>query len=345
MSLATDLIAQLINDEGPMADLRRRAARSASTLVLPEGEDPRVVAAALALREFGLARPLLIGDPATVRAEISGQGADPGQFEVIARDDARVDAVVDLLLERRKDKGLSVPAARELAQSSVILGAGLVALGVADAMVAGTRHPTAQVVRAGLWCVGPAPGIRTVSASFLMLPPDGRHPLLFADSAIIIAPDEDQLVEIGLASAKTWTALFGSAPRIAALSFSTKGSAHHPAAVRMSAVAARLADHGLIADGELQADAALVADVARDKAPGSAIAGDADVLLFPDLQSGNIAYKLVQRLGGWRAVGPLVQGLARPVFDLSRGCDASEIVDTAVIAILSAAADTREEKK
>jgi phosphate acetyltransferase len=345
VSLATDLIGQLINDEGPMAELRQRAARSGSTLVLCEGEDPRVVAAALALRELGLARSLLIGDPAMVRAEISGQGADPGQFEVIATDDSRTEAVADLLVDRRSQKGLTLPAARKLAQSPVILGAGLVALGVADAMVAGARHPSAQVIRAGLWCVGPAPGIRTVSGSFLMLPPDGRRPLLFADSAILIEPDEDQLVDIGRASAATWTALFGSAPRIATLSFSTKGSADHPAAARMSAVAARLVGHGLVADGELQADAALVVEVARDKAPGSAIAGDADVLLFPDLQSGNIAYKLVQRLGGWRAVGPLVQGLARPVFDLSRGCDASEIVDTAAIAILSAAAGSREERK
>ena len=345
MSLATDLIGQLINDEGPMAELRLRAARSGSTLVLCEGQDPRVVAAALVLRELGLVRSLFIGDPAMVRAEISGQGADPGQFEVIAKDDSRTEAVADLLVDRRSQKGLTLPAARKLAQSPVILGAGLVALGVADAMVAGARHPTAQVVRAGLWCVGPAPGIRTVSGSFLMLPPDGRRPLLFADSAILIEPDEDQLVDIGRASAATWTALFGSAPRIPTLSFSTKGSADHPSAARMSAVAARLVGHGLVADGELQADAALVVEVARDKAPGSAIAGDADVLLFPDLQSGNIAYKLVQRLGGWRAVGPLVQGLARPVFDLSRGCDASEIVDTAAIAILSAAAGTREERK
>ena len=342
MSLATDLLAQLVTDEGPMARLRQRAARSAKTLVLCEGEDPRVIAAALVLRELGLARPLLIGDPGEVRSGISDQGADPGRFEVIALDDPRAEAVAGLLFERRMHKGLTLSVAREQMRSPVMMGAGLVALGVADAMVAGARHPTAEVIRAGLWCVGPAPGIRTVSGSFLMLPPDDRHPLLFADSAINIEPDEDQLVDIGRASAATWTALFQSAPRIAALSFSTRGSADHPAAARMSSVAARLAEHGLIADGELQVDAALVPEVAGDKAPGSAVAGDADVLLFPDLQSGNIAYKLVQRLGGWRAVGPLVQGLAAPVFDLSRGCDASEIVDTAVIAILGAAANAGE---
>jgi len=345
VSLATDLIARLIADEGPMADLRQRGARLGKSVVLCEGEDPRVVAAALALRELGLARPLLIGDPGRVREEISGQGADPGLFEVIATKDSRTAAVAELVFERRKSRGLKKAAAEEFARSPLPFGAGLVALGAADAMVAGALHPTAQVIRAGLWCVGLAPGIRSVSGSFLMLPPDGRRPLLFADSAVMIEPDEDQLVDIGRASAATWTALFGTAPRIAALSFSTKGSAEHPAAARMSAVAERLVEHGLAADGELQADAALDAGVARLKAPHSAIAGEADVLLFPDLQSGNIAYKLVQRLGGWRAVGPLVQGLARPVFDLSRGCDASEIVDTVVISVLSAGAQTGEESK
>jgi len=346
VSLATDLIARLIVDEGPMADLRKRAAHRASSVVLCEGEDQRVVAAALALRELGLARPLLIGDPGAVRAEISDQGADPGLFEVLGTDDVRTEAVAGLLFERRRQRGLKKAAAQELARSPLLFGAGLVGLGLVDAMVAGALHPTAQVIRAGLWCVGLAPGIRSVSGSFLMLPPpDGRRPLLFADSAVIIEPDEDQLVDIGRASAATWMALFGSAPRIAALSFSTKGSAEHPAAARMSAVAARLVGHGLVADGELQADAALVAEVARNKAPESTIAGEADVLLFPDLQSGNIAYKLVQRLGGWRAVGPLVQGFARPVFDLSRGCDGSDIVDTVVISVLSATAQIREEGK
>lgn len=160
--------------------------------------------------------------------------------------------------------------------------------------------------------------------------------LLFADAAIVVEPDEDQLVEIGLASARTWRALFGTEPRVAALSFSTRGSADHPAAARMARVAERLREAGLVADGELQVDAALDESIAESKAPLSPVSGRADVLLFPDLQSGNIGYKLVQRLGRYRAVGPLVQGLARPVFDLSRGCAASEIVDTAAIALLSA---------
>jgi phosphate acetyltransferase len=203
-------------------------------------------------------------------------------------------------------------------------------------MVAGAVAPTADVIRAGLWCVGCAEGIRTVSGAFLMLSPDERPPLLFADSAVVVEPDEDQLMDIARASARTWRALFGEEPRMAALSFSTKGSAGHPAAARMARLAGRLAGEGFTVDGELQVDAALVPEVAESKAPGGPVAGRADVLLFPDLQAGNIGYKLVQRLGGWRAVGPLVQGLARPVFDLSRGCSASEVVDTACIATLSA---------
>jgi phosphotransacetylase len=169
-----------------------------------------------------------------------------------------------------------------------------------------------------------------------MLPPDGGRPLLFADSAVVVEPDDAQLLDIARSSARMWESLFAGSPRIAALSFSTKGSADHPAARRMAALADRLVGEGFMADGELQVDAALVPEVAATKAPKSTISGRADVLLFPDLQSANIGYKLVQRLGGWRAIGPLVQGLARPVFDLSRGCSALEIVDTACIAVLGA---------
>ncbi len=337
MSTATDLIAQLVGEEGPAAVLRARAARAGRSVVLCEGEDERVVAAALGLREMGLARPVLLGDPARVREQILNQGGDPGAFEVQGPDDPRLAAVAARILERRLHKGMQELAAKELASMPIFHGAGLVALGAVDAMVAGAVHSTAEVLRAGLWCVGPAAGIHTVSGSFLMLGPEGSRPLLFADSAVVVKPDEQQLVQIGLSSAETWRALFGTEPRLAALSFSTHGSSDHPAAARMARVAGQLREHGLQADGELQVDAALVQAVCAAKAPRSPVAGQADVLLFPDLQSGNIAYKLVQRLGHYRAIGPLVQGLARPVFDLSRGCDASEVVDTAVIAVLAAA--------
>lgn len=337
MSRATDLIGALVRDTGPTAALRSRAAAAGRSVVLCEGEDPRVVAAALALIELGLARPLLLGDAARIRALAAAEGADPGRVEVLDPTPARTGPVAELLLRRRSHRGLQAAEAEEIARQPLFLGAGLVALGAVDAMVAGAVHPTSEVMRAGLWCVGPAPGLRTVSASFLMIPPDGGRCLLFADSAVVVEPDEDQLVDIGRASAATWRALFATEPRLAALSFSTRGSADHEAARRMARVAARLAEEGILADGELQADAALVEEVGRVKAEGSPVAGRADILLFPDLQAGNIGYKLVQRLAGYRAVGPLVQGLARPVFDLSRGCSAEEIVDTAAIAVLAAA--------
>jgi phosphate acetyltransferase len=335
LSLATDLIGELVRDGSAVAPLRERAAAARRTVVFSEGEDERVVAASLALRELGLARPLLLGDPASIRAEIARQGADPGTIEVVALAEMASE-VEQLLLERRANKGLQPADAKRLAMDPVMKGAALVALGRADAMVGGAVAATADVIRAGLWCVGCAGGVRTVSGSFLMLPPDGGRPLLFADSAVVVEPDDAQLLDIARSSARMWESLFAGTPRIAALSFSTKGSADHPAARRMAAIADRLSAEGFMADGELQVDAALVPAVAATKAPQSTISGRADVLLFPDLQSANIGYKLVQRLGGWRAIGPLVQGLARPVFDLSRGCSASEIVDTACIAVLGA---------
>lgn len=335
MSGATDLIGGLIRDRSIMAGIRERAAAAARTVVFAEGEDARIVAAALAMRELGLARPVLVGDPAAVRAAVAAQGADPAAVEVIDPE-ATADRVAGFLFERRAHKGLQDTESKQLARIPSIVAATTVAQGGADAAVAGAVAPTAEVVRAGLWCVGCAEGIRTVSGSFLMVAPEGDRALLFADSAVVVEPDDDQLLDIARASARTWKSLFHDEPRIAALSFSTKGSADHPAARRMASIAARLADEGLRADGELQVDAALVEAVAARKAPGSPISGRADVLLFPDLQSGNIGYKLVQRLGGWHAVGPLLQGFARPVFDLSRGCSAAEVVDTACIAALGA---------
>jgi phosphate acetyltransferase len=336
MSLATEVIGQLVADKGPMAEIRRRAAARAASVVLCEGEDKRVVAAALALRELGIARPVLLGRAAAIRSLILAEGADPGSVEILqASDDLRATAA-EFMFERRGNKGLERVQSKSLATDPLFLGASLVGLGRVDAMVAGATRSTADVVRAGLWCVGAAEGIRTVSGSFLMLPPKSGRPLLFADSAVVIEPDADQLVDIAQASAAMWRALFGTEPGIAALSFSTQGSADHPNARKMALVAERLRECGLRADGELQVDAALVEEIAAAKVKGSEVAGRADVLLFPDLQAGNIGYKLVQRLGGWRAVGPLVQGLDRPVFDLSRGCTASEIVDTVSIATLTA---------
>lgn len=340
MSGAAELIAKLARNDDPTAELRARAAARGGSVVFPEGHDERIVAAALALRELGLARPLLLGDVAAIRAAIAAEGADPGAVEVAdPAQDPRAEAIAVHLHQRRGAKGLDLEKARVTARDPLHFGAGLVALGVVDAMVAGAVNATGDVIRAALWNVGLAAGIDVVSGSFLMMPPHGHvfsRPLLFADCAVVPMPTEDQLVGIGLASAQTWQGLMGTTPRLACLSFSTKGSADHDAARTMARVADRLRAAGVLADGELQLDAALVPGVGERKAPGSDVAGRADILLFPDLQSGNIGYKLVERLGGFHAVGPLVQGLARPVFDLSRGCNAQAVVDTAAIAVLTA---------
>lgn len=335
---AVELIKSLASDQGTLASLRRRAAERGATVVLPEGEDPRMIAAALALREMGIVRPLLLGDPSTIRAAIGDAGADPGALEVASpADDPRHDAVAAHLLERRAHKGMTEEKAAEFARDPLHFGAALVAKGVAHAMVAGAVNATGDVLRAALWNVGLADGIDVVSSSFLMLPPAGHpldRPLLFADPAVVPEPTEDQLVSIGASAATTWTGLFDGTPRVACLSFSTKGSADHPAAERMRRVAERLRDRGIEADGELQLDAALIESIGQRKAPGSPVAGRADILLFPDLEAGNIGYKIAERLGRYHAVGPLVQGLAKPVFDLSRGCNAAAIVDTVAIAAL-----------
>jgi phosphate acetyltransferase len=337
---AVELVTALAREDDPTAALRRRAAARGGRVVFPEGHDERVLAAAIALRELGIARPLLLGDPARLREAIAAEGAEPGALEIAdPATDPRASEIAAHLHRRRGAKGLSAEAASVAARDPLHFGAGLVALGVVDAMVAGAVNATGDVIRAALWNVGLAPGIDVVSGSFLMMPPIG-HPfaraLLFADAAVVPEPTEEQLVGIGLASVRTWKGLMGTDPLVACLSFSTHGSADHPAAQKMARVAERLRARGVHADGELQLDAAIVADVGARKAPQSTVAGRADILLFPDLEAGNIGYKLTERLGGFHAVGPLVQGLARPVFDLSRGCSAQAIVDTAAIALLTA---------
>ncbi len=300
------------------ADLLRRAAARRPRVVLPEGGDPRVAEAAARLARDGIATPILLG---------------PGAIEPLR--DPRHARVAQHLRDRRPDRVHDAVHALDLAQDPLRFGASLVALGEADACVAGAVASTADVIRAALWAIGTAPGVRTISSSFYMALPDGRV-LTFTDCAVVPEPAPEVLAEIALAAARDRRRLVGDDPRVAFLSFSTLGSAEGPSITRVREAVERFRAlaPGIPAAGELQADAALVPEVAARKAPGAPIQGDANILVFPDLDSGNIGYKLVQRLAGAVALGPLLQGLDRPMSDLSRGATPEDIVEVAAMVAL-----------
>jgi phosphate acetyltransferase len=293
----------------------RRAREANRRLVLPEGSDARVRDAARRLAEEGLRRVEVLGD--------------------VTRDPRRA-ACVAHLRARRPERFATDGAAAAALDHPLTFGACLVGIGAADVMVGGAGYPTADTIRAALWAVGTAPGIDLVSGAFYLVRDDTV--LTFTDCAVVPEPTPAELAQIALSATRDRRRLVGDEPVVAFLSYSTKGSAEGPRVERVREAAAqfrRLAPD-VRSDGELQADAALVADVAARKAPGSPAAGTANVLVFPDLDGGNIAYKLVQRLGGWTALGPILQGLARPIADLSRGATADDIVETAAVAVLQA---------
>ncbi len=296
-----------------LARVTERAREKPRRVVLPEGDDPRVQDAARRLTAEGIAVPLVLS-----KATPLGRLADCAQ----------------LLRTRRPDKFPTDIAATEAARQPITYGACLVALGEADAMVGGCTHATGDVIRAALWAVGPAPGLDLLSSAFYMA--QGDRVVTFTDGAVVPDPTPEQLAQIALAAARDRRRVVGDAPVVAFLSYSTKGSAAGPLVDRVrQGVAAfhRLAPE-IPADGELQGDAALVGEIGRRKAPGSPVAGQANVLVFPNLDAGNIAYKLVQWLGGWRAIGPILQGVARPISDLSRGASADDIVETVAVTVL-----------
>ena len=318
--------------------IRQKAARNKQHIILPEGEDVRTVHAAAICARENIAKITLLGRDEIVRQlandiNVNLNGVDilnhraSNDFEKMAR----------LYHELRRSKGVTLEESEQVVKNSLFYGNLMVHSGLADGSVAGAVNSTANVVRSALHCVGAREGFKTVSSFFLMVVPDKQFghegAMIYADCGVVIDPDATQLAEIAIASADSCRALIGVEPKVAMLSFSTKGSAKHKLIDKVieatKTIKARIPE--LEIDGELQADAALIPSVAAKKAEGSSVAGKANVLIFPDLNAGNIAYKLTERLTGGTAIGPILQGLEKPCNDLSRGCKVEDIVNAVAI--------------
>ena len=319
--------------------LRVKASENCQRIVLPEGDEERTILAADQIIREKLAYVILLGNPGSIGALVEKYGLDNiAKAKIVDPvNHPKKQEYADLLYEIRKEKGLTKAEALKLVEDPLYLGTLMIKAGDADGEVAGARNATGDVLRPAFQIVKTMPGISVVSGAFIMILKDKEFGqdgiLVFADGAVHPDPTENELAEIAVATGGTVRHILGFEPRIAMCSFSTKGSAHHPMVDKVvnATRKAKEMDPSLMIDGDLQIDAALIKEIGESKAPGSPLAGNANVLIFPDLNSGNIAYKLVQRLAHAEAVGPVLQGMAAPINDLSRGCSVSDIVNLVAI--------------